>query len=590
VLHIKNNPTKQRDIAEIVCNCGHEFKRSLQQLKRNSKCPVCAKSERAKKEEERVTAELDEYGFEYISGYTNKKSSIVFKCKQCGAEKELKYESLMKYKKCAECGYKYGKDVKKRSSKTIFEIASENDIEIIDFVKGKESISIFKCSSGHIFERKNKYFRNRPECKECKNNKKYMHRHEMYLERLNRHGLDVVGSTLIKDNTTRFKYICKKGHVCSSTIMNLHPDYKCATCSGEKLSLERRLSIDEVIEKLSDVGVRYISGEYKNNRSIIECECEKEGHSIRKSFMEIYATNKGCVECRYAKASSSKEDRLFEFVKSLEPDAEQGNRKILGGKEIDIYIPSKKIGIEFDGIYWHSDLVKNEPKYHLSKTLEAQSRGIKLIHIFESEFDNKEKIVFDMIKVKLGHGRRIYARKTEIRTVGKDDEKKFFNENHLQGFANSSVCYGLYYDGELVMAMSFAKNRFSNNTDFELIRMASKDDMVVVGGMSKILKHFDRIFDRPSITSYCNIRFSGADYGNTGYAKNGFVLDSVSKPNYFYFKVGDETTLYSRQKFQKHKLRSKLEIFDETKTEVENMHMNGYGRIFDCGNAVFVRI
>ena len=33
---------------------------------------------------------------------------------------------------------------------------------------------------------------------------------------------------------------------------------------------------------------------------------------------------------------------------------ESNNRSILNGKELDIYIPSKNIAIECNGVYWHS--------------------------------------------------------------------------------------------------------------------------------------------------------------------------------------------------------------------------------------------
>lgn len=70
------------------------------------------------------------------------------------------------------------------------------------------------------------------------------------------------------------------------------------------------------------------------------------------------------------------------------------------------------------------------------------------------------------------------------------------------------------------------------------------------------------------------------------YSAIGFKLDKISPPNYWYFK---RSKLESRVKYQKHKLKHLLETYDETKSEVQNMHDNGYGRIFDCGNLVFVK-
>ena len=44
---------------------------------------------------------------------------------------------------------------------------------------------------------------------------------------------------------------------------------------------------------------------------------------------------------------------------------------------------------------------------------------------------------------------------------------------------------------------------------------------------------------------------------------------------------------YHRMGFQKHKLKNKLENFDPELSEWENMQVNGYDRIWDCGNMVF---
>jgi len=63
------------------------------------------------------------------------------------------------------------------------------------------------------------------------------------------------------------------------------------------------------------------------------------------------------------------------------------------------------------------------------------------------------------------------------------------------------------------------------------------------------------------------------------------VFNSKSKPGYCYT---DYKNRFSRMKFQKHKLSNILEYFDPKLTEWENMQLNGYDRIWDCGNYVYV--
>ena len=75
---------------------------------------------------------------------------------------------------------------------------------------------------------------------------------------------------------------------------------------------------------------------------------------------------------------SSQENEVFAFVKALCPDAEQSNRTVLGGKELDVFVPSRNIAVEVNGVYWHCDKRKDK-KYHYNKWLKCKEQGINLI-------------------------------------------------------------------------------------------------------------------------------------------------------------------------------------------------------------------
>ena len=64
--------------------------------------------------------------------------------------------------------------------------------------------------------------------------------------------------------------------------------------------------------------------------------------------------------------SSKMEKELVNWIKSLNIIVEENNRTLIH-KELDIYIPSHNLAIEFDGLYWHSELQGKNSKYHLSK-------------------------------------------------------------------------------------------------------------------------------------------------------------------------------------------------------------------------------
>lgn len=264
------------------------------------------------------------------------------------------------------------------------------------------------------------------------------------------------------------------------------------------------------------------------------------------------------------------------------------NARDIISKEIDIYLPDFKLGIEYNGLMYHSQGISehsifNTPNfdknYHLSKTLECKNKGIKLFHIFEGE---NIDLWLSMIHNKLGLNKRIFARKCEIAILKSSQTINFLNENHIQGFVNSSINLALVYNNQLVSLMTFSKPRFTRNYDYELVRFCSLKNYNVVGGASKLFKFFLRNYNPKKIVSYANRRFSD---GNL-YENLGFIQIGISQPNYFYFKDGS-LDLYSRNKFQKHKLSKLLNYYNENENEQTNMFLNGYRRIFDCGNLVY---
>ena len=278
--------------------------------------------------------------------------------------------------------------------------------------------------------------------------------------------------------------------------------------------------------------------------------------------------------------------KQFEIFNLIKSENKLYNYKLIGLKEIDIVLPDIKLGIEYDGLIFHSEGLLNEGRvrnvdknYHLNKTELCNSKGYDLFHIFES--DNLD-IWLSMINNRLGFNERIYARKCIIKELKSTEIKDFLNNNHLQGFINSSINLGLCYNNELVSVMTFSKPRFNKKYDYELIRFCNKLNTSVIGSASKLFNYFIKNYNPKSIISYANRRFSNGSI----YEKLGFKFLRKTAPNYFYFKPSIRI-LMSRYQFQKHKLANLLDKFDENLSESENMFNNGYRRIYDCGNLVY---
>lgn len=277
---------------------------------------------------------------------------------------------------------------------------------------------------------------------------------------------------------------------------------------------------------------------------------------------------------------SIKEKEIKDFISSIyNGTIILNDRSLLNNLELDIYLPDLKIAIEFNGLYWHSDLFKDK-NYHIDKTTKCRDKGVQLIHIFENEWTSKRKIVKSRLQNLLGCSKKVFARKCTIVELDSKTANDFLRDTHIQGSAPASVRLGLIHNGVLVAVQTYCRSRFSKDCDWELLRYANALNTTVVGGASKLFKYFISNYSG-NIVSYSDLRW------NTGnlYKTLGFKQSHISSPNYWYFKGC--TTIYSRQKFQKHKLAKLLEHFDPSKTEIENMKANKYHRIFDCGNLVF---
>ena len=297
----------------------------------------------------------------------------------------------------------------------------------------------------------------------------------------------------------------------------------------------------------------------------------------------------GCSRC--SQITSKAEMEILEFIGD---NAIQSCRDLIKPLEIDVLSHNHKFGVEYDGLMYHSSGISSSAKFnkndidirnkHLHKTIMSESKGYQLFHIFENEWIEQKDIWKSIISNKMNKSERIFARKCEIREVSNKLSSEFLKTNHMQGTCNSKVKIGLFYNNELVSLMTFGKSRFNSSFEYELIRYCTKLNTTIVGGGSKLLKYFERNFKPTSIISYANRRWS---QGNV-YEKLGFEFIEDVKPNYFYFKP-NENILYSRNKFQKHKLPQLLEKFNKHMTETQNMFENGYRKIFDCGNKKYIK-
>jgi len=307
-------------------------------------------------------------------------------------------------------------------------------------------------------------------------------------------------------------------------------------------------------------------------------------------YLNENTTHNLCRKC-YPNKNSLSETEPLKFVENIlienNISFKKNDKTILKPYEIDLLIDEMKIGIEVNGNYWHSEIGGGRGKnYHINKTIEAEKKGIKLIHIFEDEIINKPNIIESRIKNMLNiTDNKIYARECQIKEVDYKDKNLFFNENHIDGDTISKYAVGLYHNNKLVSCASFGYRKISGKEQFELIRFANVLNTSVVGGFSKILKFFIEKYKPSNLITYANIRWSGINHVNTVYNKNGFKFVGNTNPNYFYVDKHNYLIRMNRLNFTKQNLK-KLG-YDDKLTESQIMLNNGYDRLWDCGSMKF---
>lgn len=279
-------------------------------------------------------------------------------------------------------------------------------------------------------------------------------------------------------------------------------------------------------------------------------------------------------------ATSNEEKELLEFIKGLTNEKIISNDKsVINPYELDIYIPSKNLAFEFDGIYYHSSQFKDK-MYHYNKTKMCEKKGIRLIHVFEDDWRFKQAIVKSMIKSALGiYERRIFARKCEVKDVLVSEYRDFMDESHLQGYATATYYVGLYYDDELVQSIGIKYNGL--NKIYELNRMATKLNVQVVGGFSRLVKYAVNKFEIKEMTSYVFKSW----FNGKSYELCGFKFDKECSPTYWYIVNGIKVNRMSYQKkYIKEKFnKGELKYYDESESEFDNMAKNGFSWIWDSG-------
>ena len=588
---------KTNNKVPIICHEHGEFWQILSNHYKGCGCPKCSGNYNYTTEEYKQflskTINNELISFNKVI-YVNRNTPIMLTCSRHGDFKILP-SSINSNNVCPECNREMLKERFSHTTEWFIEEAikihgNKYDYSKTKYIDAKTKVCIIHPTYGEFWQLPSAHLKGQVSFNE-RNVKLWSNRKRPTTQYFVNKAIKIHGN---KYDYSKTKYVNTNTKVC--IICPEHGEFfqlpyahlngnGCPKCKILKMQKNLQLTKDEFIRKARKIhGDRYDYSKvnYVNYKTKVEIICSKHG-----SFWQTPACHfkcDGCPTCKGEMSVSKQETDFIQCLKNIYDGVINLNdRQIIGPLEIDAFIPFEDIGIEYDGLYWHSSK-KVDKNYHLMKTELCEKQGIKLIHIFEDEWLYKQDIVKSRLKTILGMiEKRIYARKCTISEVSSKECKVFLEKNHIQGNVNGKYRYGLYYNGKLVSLMVFGSMRkslgsVSKDDCYELLRFCNKINTTVVGGASKLLKHFIKQHNPKEIISYCDRRWS---QGNM-YEKLGFTLDHISKPNYFYIVNGKRE---NRFKYRKSELVK--QGFDKDKTEEEIMESRGIRKIYDCGTKVY---
>jgi len=339
-------------------------------------------------------------------------------------------------------------------------------------------------------------------------------------------------------------------------------------------------SFNIILDKINTYEfVNYIGHEDKK-RFILKCKTCNNQFSICRCGINAYMRTSinCCPTCNFKNRFRSNGERsIFDWLNSLNTGLTITPNKKFKNWELDVYIEELKIGIEYNGVYWHNEDHKDNI-YHQKKSEFFEKYGINLIHIWEDDWQLKKEILKNIIISKI-NSIRIGARKTIVNVIDFKTAKSFHELYHLDGFRTGSFHIGLFYNDELISCCTFGKSRYQKKYEWELIRYTTKETYSILGGFSKMLSLFEKEVNPKSLITYKKL-----DLGISNiYEKLGFTKIDRTKPNFFWVIDGIK---HNRESFQRHKLIG----IAKDESAIEFMYKQGHWRVFDSGSDVFIKM
>ena len=566
----------------IICPEHGEFwQKPYKHLKGNG-CPKCKgkfpKNEKLMQFIEKA-GKIHNYKYDYSKVvYKNGHEKVCIVCPEHGEFWQAPLNHL-NGQKCPKCSKKYmDNDYFIEKAKEIH--GDKYDYSKVEYVNADTKVCIICPEHGEFWQTVNSHLSGCG-CPTCAGNNR------LTTEEFIKKARQVHGN---KYDYSKTEYINRTTPV--TITCNVHGDFLqkpsehlsgngCPECALISRTEKRKRSFKSFIEEAKNVhGAKYLYDQstYSNMRGKIRVFCPIHGEFWQEA--DSHLRYNGCPKC--SRSISENENEIFNFLRENINGEEilTRVRNIIFPKEIDIYIPKLKIGIEYNGNIWHSEKFAKSKNYHLNKMLDCENKGIRLIHIFEDEYVMHPEIVKSKLLHIIGGEislQRIYGRKCVVKNITKGEAQEFLKENHIQGYGSSSVYIGAFYDNKLCGVMTFKKEK---DGIWELTRCATDINKICCGVSGKLFSYFIKAYNPIKIKSFADRRWTKR--GENLYTKLGFREDAILPPDYKYISSSTGIKRIHKFNFRKQYINKKYGL-SLSLTEKEMAEELKIYRIWDCG-------
>lgn len=344
------------------------------------------------------------------------------------------------------------------------------------------------------------------------------------------------------NNKTPIEIVCRE-HGSFMQTPNAHlTGHGCPACWGDRRRVHGKartavFAADFAARAREVHGERYeILSIPERAHDYVAFKCKAHGPFLQKAYSHLQGI--GCPVC--GRVISKQQRDVAAFVESLGVKVVPDERTILGGLHIDIWLPEKRLGIEYNGNYWHTE--ERVGNKHREKYERAKAAGIRLIQVFDFEWLERPDIVRARLEAIVGGGPVHDARRCEVVEIDRAEAAHFLESAHLQGAgASRGVAYALRQEGRILACATFAPSRYVKTAEWEVLRYASVGR--VRGGFTRLFSAFLRAQTPASVVSYADLRWGEGDV----YAQAGFKDDGTTAPDYWYAQKEKRISRYAAQ-------------------------------------------